>query len=135
MNMENETKQTKAYSYFVYFLYMQLAHFPHTFSNNYQASLSSVCLQFCLVKVCGKCAQCRKKRPFVHKPNFFKIGLVSVASPPPFPVIFAKSRKNFISWFSARRSRDKVPMHKIKIVEKVHITYVRQNFRLIGWRV
>ena len=66
MNMEKETKQTKAYSYFVYFLYMQLAHFPHTFSNNYQASLSSVCLQFCLVKVFGKCAQCRKKRPFVH---------------------------------------------------------------------
>ena len=83
MNMENETKQTKAYSYFVYFLYMQLAHFPHIFFNNYQASLSSVCLQFCLVKVCGKCAQCRKKRPFVHQPNFFKIGLVSVANPPP----------------------------------------------------
>ena len=76
MNMENEPKQTKAYSYFVYFLYMQLAHFPHTFSNNYQASLSSVCLQFCLVKVCGKCAQCRKKRPFVHQPNFEEIGLV-----------------------------------------------------------
>ena len=29
--------------------------------------------------MCGKCAQCRKNRPFVHQPNFFEIGLVSVA--------------------------------------------------------
>ena len=41
--------------------------------------------------------------------------------PTPFPVIFAKSRKNFISNFSFIRSRDKVPMHKIQIVEKVRI--------------
>ena len=45
---------------------------------------------------------------------------------PPFPVIFAKSRKKFISQFSARGSRDKVPMHKIKIVEKVHIIYTEK---------
>ena len=41
---------------------------------------------------------------------------------PPLPVIFGKNSKNFISKFSARRSRDTGPMHKIKIVEKVHIS-------------
>ena len=55
--------------------------------------------------------------------------------PPSFPVIFAKTSKNFISRFSARRSRDKVPMHKIKIVEKVHIWLTCKNFSPIGWRV
>ena len=53
-------KQSKLkHIYFVYFLYMQLAHYPHI--------------------LCGKCAQCRKKQPFVHQPNFFEIGLVTVA--------------------------------------------------------
>ena len=54
---------------------------------------------------------------------------------PPIPVIFAKTRKNFISKFTARRSQDRVPMHKIKIVEKVHISCTEKNFSPIGWRV
>ena len=54
---------------------------------------------------------------------------------PPFPVISAKSRKNFVSNFSVIRSRDKVPMHKIKIVEKVQIRYTEKDFSPIGWRV
>ena len=49
--------------------------------------------------------------------------------------IFAKNRKNFISRFSARRSRKKVWYHKIKIVGKVHIWLTRKNFSPIGWRV
>ena len=53
-------KQSKLkHIYFVYFLYMQFPHYPHI--------------------MCGKCAQCRKKQPFVHQPNFFEIGLVTVA--------------------------------------------------------
>ena len=54
-------KQSKLkHIYFVYFLYMQFPHYPHI--------------------MCGKCAQCRKKQPFVHQPNFFEIGLVTVAT-------------------------------------------------------
>ena len=54
-------KQSKLkHIYFVYFLYMQFPHYPHI--------------------MCGKCAQCRKKQPLVHQPNFFEIGLVTVAS-------------------------------------------------------
>ena len=57
-------KQSKLkHIYFVYFLYMQFPHYPHI--------------------MCGKCAQCRKKQPFVHQPNFFEIGLVTVATPLP----------------------------------------------------
>ena len=55
-----------------------------------------------------------------------------IAPRPPLPVIFGKNSKNFISKFSGRRSRDKVPMHKTKIVEKVHIRYTRKNFSPIG---
>ena len=52
--MENETKQTKAYSYFVYFLYMQLAHFPHTLI---PITSKQICLQFACNSAWLKCAE------------------------------------------------------------------------------
>ena len=73
-----------------------------------------------------------------HPSTFLSSG--KIRNPPRTPpslsfFIFAKNRKNFISRFSARRSRKKVWYHKIKIVGKVHIWLTRKNFSPIGWRV
>ena len=73
-----------------------------------------------------------------HPSTFLSSG--KIRNPPRTPpslsfLIFAKNRKNFISRFSARRSRKKVWYHKIKIVGKVHIWLTRKNFSPIGWRV
>ena len=65
-----------------------------------------------------------EQKPTLHDQN--------TTSNPALKTTSTQAFQEISSPFSVRRSQDKVPMHKIKIVEKVHITYVRQNFRLIG---
>ena len=65
MNMENETKQTKAYIYIpcLFSVYAVGAFSDHFFQAKF-------CLQFYMVKMCGKCAQNQEKGPFVHQRNW-----------------------------------------------------------------